>query len=361
MGPYPADRKSNSASSPSADIASLQVILERCDEVKPEAISWLWDGWLAAGKLHLLAGAPGTGKTTIALAIASTLSAGGVWPDGKRAQATSVLVWSGEDQHADTLNPRLRAGGANLAKVSVITGIRTEAGHTGFDPSQDLILLHSTLARIGDVGLLIIDPIVAAVAGDSHKNAEVRRGLQPLVDLAQKFNCAVLGITHFTKGSGGRDPVERLVGSLAFGALPRIVLITARRTGPNAEDAPRLLARAKSNIGPDGDGFDYELCQSPLPDFPGVIASMVTWRAAVKGTARDLLNEAESSGENRTADAKTFLADLLSAGPVPAIEVFERALEASFSPDAMHRAKNKLGVRAQKSGMAGGWVWQLPS
>lgn len=98
--------------------------MTRASDVLPEPISWLWKGWLAADKMHVLGGAPGAGKTTIASALAATVSTGGRWPDGARSIAGNVVVWSGEDDPADTLIPRLALAGANLSRVYFVTGIR---------------------------------------------------------------------------------------------------------------------------------------------------------------------------------------------------------------------------------------------
>jgi len=251
--------------------------LLRGDAVTPEAVDWLWEGWLAAGKLHILGGQPGTGKTTIALALAASITTGAEWPDGKRADLGTVVVWSGEDDPADTLAPRLRAAGADMQRVHFVQGVREGHEQRPFNPSQDVGALRTALAGLSDVRLLVVDPIVSAVSGDSHKNAEVRRGLQPLVDLAREHRCALLGITHFTKGTAGREPVERITGSLAFGALARLVLVTAKGEAGNGEPARRFLARAKSNIGPDGGGFIYDLSQGSCPTSPA------SWRPRCSG------------------------------------------------------------------------------
>ena len=125
---------------------------------------------------------------------------------------------------------------------------------------------------------MIIDPIVSAILGDSHKNAEVRRGLQPLADLAITMGCALLGITHFSKGTAGRDPVERLTGSLAFGVLARIVFVAVKQQKENENGRTvRLFLRAKSNIGKDNGGFEYELEQAELNSHPGIVTSYVLW------------------------------------------------------------------------------------
>lgn len=341
------------------------VELLRGDAIPVRAVDWLWNGWLAAGKLAILGGQPGTGKTTIALALAATVTIGGRWPDGTRAEPGSVAIWSGEDDHADTIIPRLQAMGADLGRVRVVASMRDQEGRYPFDPARDCDALGVALASVPDLRLLVIDPVVSAVAGDSHKNAEVRRGLQPLVDLALSHRCALLGITHFTKGTAGRDPVERITGSLAFGALARLVMVTAKAEAKDDEPARRFLARAKSNIGPDGGGFVYDLQQGDLPNVPGVQASRVLWGAALEGSARELLADAEQRDDEQGQDAAGFLRELLDFGARPAKEVFAEAASAGFSKDAMHRAKRKIGAVAVKRGgnFGGGkqeWAWHLP-
>ena len=244
--------------------ARIAVDMVSGSAVNIEPISWLWGGWLARGKLHVIGGAPGTGKTTIALALAATATRGGTWPDRSRCRSSgNVVMWSGEDDPADTLAPRLVAMGADMSRIFFVTGSVEGDARRAFDPAKDVAALGEAVTKIGDVSMLIVDPIVSAIAGDSHKNSETRRGLQPLVDLAQAQNAALLGVTHFTKGTSGRDPLERVTGSLAFGALARIVLVAAKGDGSEGSPA-RVLARAKSNIGLDGGGFGYDLEQKSL-------------------------------------------------------------------------------------------------
>jgi hypothetical protein len=336
-----------------------RVILRRGNEVAPVAVDWLWPGWLAAGKLHLVGGAPGTGKTTLAAGLAATVTRGGRWPDGTRTRVGSVVIWSGEDDNADTLNPRLRAAGADMDRVHVIDRVIDRGETYPFDPARDMDVLRDALEAIPDVRLIVVDPVVSAVSGDSHKNAEVRRGLQPLVDLAARIGGALLGITHFSKGTTGRDPLERITGSLAFGALARIVLVAAKQDADGDRPARRVLLRAKSNNGPDGGGFAYDLRQEPLPDFPGIEASRAVWGEAIDGTAREVLADTEADHDAAGRDAAGFLRELLLSGERSAKEVFAEAGAAGYSRDAMHRAKRKIGAVAVKRSMLGGWVWRL--
>src|SRR5262249_5420302 len=155
------------------------------DTIKPEAHEWLWNGYLAAGVLHLIAGAPGTGKTTLALACAATISSGGRWPDGTRATPGDVLIWSREDAAASTLVPRLIAMHADMSRVHIVRSVNAGGEKRWFDPARDFPALALAAARIPALRLMIVDPIVSAVAGDSHKNSETRRGLQPLVEFAE--------------------------------------------------------------------------------------------------------------------------------------------------------------------------------
>ncbi|MBI5936758.1 MAG: AAA family ATPase [Betaproteobacteria bacterium] len=349
---------------PPAGEYARDVNLIRASDVIPEPITWLWNGWLAAGKMHVFGGAPGTGKTTISMGLAATVTTGGRWPDGTRSIAGNVVIWSGEDDPADTLIPRLDLSGADLSRVYFISDIREGNERRSFDPARDMEPLRRKLAEIGGVRLLIVDPVVSAIAGDSHKNAEVRRGLQPLVDLAGAMRCALLGITHFSKGTGGRDPVERLTGSLAFGALARVVLVAAKHQEEGEDGRTvRLFCRAKSNIGPDGGGFEYDLHQAELKTHPGIFASSVLWGEAVEGGARELLATADATGDDgeggTLADSKRFLADLLSDGPMRAGDVFKDADQAGYSKRSIQRAANAIKVERHKDGMKGGWTWRL--
>jgi putative DNA primase/helicase len=345
------------------------VSLIRASDLKPEPITWLWPGWLAAGKTHILAGAPGTGKTTIALSLAATIASGGRWPDGTKAEPGNVAIWSGEDDPADTLIPRLALMGADLSRVFFVGDVLEGGERRAFDPARDIEPLGRKLADIGNVCLLIVDPLVSAVAGDSHKNAEVRRGLQPLADLARAARCAVLGITHFTKGTAGREPVERLNGSIAFGALARVVMVAAKRKEEGEDGRTvRLFCKAKSNIWADDGGFEYDLHQAELETHPGVFSTAVAWGSAIEGTARELLAEAEADPDNEGGtleEAKRFLADLLADEPLPVKTIKTDADGAGFSWATIRRAQKALGVEARKEGGAFGgkgavWKWYLP-
>lgn len=345
--------------------SSVELVCAR--DLKPEPIDWLWDGWLAQGKLHIFGGAPGTGKTTISMGLAAKVTIGGRWPDSSKAPAGNVVVWSGEDDPKDTLIPRLALSGADLSRVFFISEVRQGDERRTFDPARDMEPLRRKLAEIGEVRLLVVDPIVSAIAGDSHKNAEVRRGLQPLVDMAGAMGCAVLGITHFSKGTGGRDPVERLTGSIAFGGLARVVLVAAKHQEAGDDGRTvRLFCRSKSNIGPDDGGFEYDLLQSELGAYPGIFASCVVWGDAVEGSARALLAEADATGDEGAArDVKQFLAELLADGPLPVKAIKADVDGAGYAWRTVERAKKALGIEAVKEGGSIGgkgqqWVWRLP-
>lgn len=342
------------------------VSLIHASNLKPEPIRWLWDGWLACGKLHVLAGAPGTGKTTIALALAATVTIGGRWPDGSRCEPGSVLVWSGEDDPTDTLLPRLLAAGADPARVFFVGDVRADDEIRSFDPARDMQALQIEAARVGDVRLMIIDPVVNAVAGDSHKNGEVRRALQPLVELSTKLDVAALGISHFSKGTAGRDPVERVTGSIAFGALPRVVMATAKIEGDDGKQG-RLFARAKSNIGPDGGGFDYTIEQIELVGHSGLFASRVLWGDPLDGSARDLLAVADTVANPEEHGALTETADWLHGllndeGEMDKREIMKLARADRFAERTIQRARVKLGIQIRTSGFGREKrsYWRLP-
>lgn len=337
-----------------------QSLLVVADQIKIEAVDWIWKGWLAARKFHILGGAPGTGKTTIALKVAATISTGSHWPDGSLAPKGKVVIWSGEDGIEDTLAPRLKAAGADLSNILFVGEVPDRESRRSFDPGTDMAVLLDELEIHKDLRLLILDPVVTTVTGNSNQNAEVRRALQPLVGLANRTGCSVLGITHLSKGTSGRNPVERITGSLAFGALARIVWVAAK-SDSNESQEDRILCRAKSNIGEDSGGFTYELITTEVPGAPEIEASVVNWIAPVEGQARDLLTarEGESSEAGALQDAMSFLAGLLSESPLPVQAIKKEANDAGHSWITIRRASAKLGIESRKDGMRGGWHWHL--
>jgi putative DNA primase/helicase len=207
---------------------------------------------------------------------------------------------------------------------------------------------------------LIIDPIVSAVSGDMHKANDVRRSLQAVVDFAEAHQCAVIGITHFAKGGAGKSPQERVIGSQAFGALARMVLVAAKEENGSR----RVLARAKSNIAPDDGGVAYHLDLTEIED--GIETTHAIWDGVIDGTAREILDDMEQNinedGSERK-DAERFLLDLLKDCPLPVNQIKADAEGAGYSWGTIRRAQNSIGVEAikEKGSMKGIWKWRLPS
>ncbi len=336
--------------------ATVEIV--RADTISPKNIKWLWQDWLALGKFAVLAGPQGTLKSSVAFCWSATVTIGGLFPDGSQSPIGSVLIWSAEDGIDDTIIPRFMANGGDRTRLYFINGAKDEKGSTRpFDPAIDFPMLENAAASIPDLRLIIVDPVVSAVAGDSHKNTEVRRGLQPLVDLAASTGAALLGITHVSKGTNGRDPVERVTGSLAFTALPRLVMMTAK---PDKQDQSRRLVRAKSNIGPDGGGFEFDTQKVLVTD--DIYAQAIVWRRQLSGTARDLINEVEKRDDEPTApardDATKWLLELLADEPCKSADVPRLATAAGLSMRTVNRAKSKLGIISKN--IASSRYWVLP-
>lgn len=338
---------------------SWQAELTPASAVTPQAIDWLWRDWIARGKLILLAGAGGCGKTTLSLGLAAIVSSGRNWPDGSdNDSAHNVLIWSAEDDIADTLTPRLIAAGADRSRVFFVSGRRSQQGELQpFNPARDFHLLNERAEQIGGVSLLLVDPIVALVAGDMHRANDVRSALQQLVDFAANWDCAILGITHLAKASQQNSPADRLIGSQAFSALARTVLIATQQEGTGS----RILVRAKSNIGPDHGGLTYYIEEVEVE--AEIMATRACWGDSVSGAARELLAEFEQSedGQRRSElqSAAEFLQEALANGPVATNHLKEEASAAGIAWGTVRRARGKLSIAVTKNGMEGGWTWAL--
>ena len=341
--------------------ADMRSVMIRCAaDIEPQPITWLWQDWLPSGKLTILAGAAGTGKTTLALSLAATLSNGGTWPDGTPCRNKgNVLIWSGEDTASDTLVPRLMAAGADRKRCFFIDGVHNNNGVSSpFDPARDMLSLHLKVEEMGGISLLIIDPIVSAVDGDMHRANDVRRSLQAIVSFAEVYQCAVIGITHFGKGSMSKAPQDRVIGSQAFAALARMVLVAAKEEGSNR----RVLARAKSNIAPEDGGVAYSIEQRMVKE--GVSGSYTVWEETIAGSAREILGgveEDEDSDAGSRQELGQMLIDILQhAGGKMSTKLLKAEVnDAGHSWEYAKKLKKTLCIESEKKDMVGPWMWCL--
>lgn len=335
------------------------VELVQGSSLKPEPIQWLWEGWLPLGKLIILAGEPGTGKTTTALNFAAQVTAGGAFPDGSTCPEGDVLIWSGEDDPSDTLLPRLQAAGAKTERIFFVGDRSVTGERRPFDPSTDTAELMKATKQLPNLQMIIFDPVVNAVAGDSHKNTEVRRALQPLVDIAAQVGAVLIGITHFSKAGAGQDPTTRVIGSVAFSAVARVVLVCAKINDKDGTER-RILARSKSNLGPDDGGYSYTLDQ--VQAYPGIWASKTFWGEALTGSAKALLAQTdESLGTAQIFDVASLLREELTEDCwTNAKEVTQSIVAHGFSAKQVWSASRRLGVIRKPGGYQGAWYWRLP-
>lgn len=271
-------------------------------------------------------------------------------------EPSNALIWSSEDDPADIAGSapdgcrRRPEPGAYHPRACVVGAGEREP----FDPATDFDLLMEAVENIGGASLLLLDPVVNVVKGDMHRANDVRRSLQAVVDFAEAHGCAVLGISHFSKGSGGASPADRVIGSQAFKA--RAVLVAAKQD----DTETRVLARAKSNISDDQGGVGYVV--EPCTVGEGIETTRALWGDRIEGSARDILAEVErleDEEHSEKEDAEQFLVSLLADGPVPVKQIKADAAGAGHAWRTVERAKKSLGIEAVKVGVKEGWVWRL--
>lgn len=334
------------------------LVLARADTVEETAVDWIWKGFLARNKLHLLSGAGGSMKSTLTLTLAATVSTGGKWPDGTRAPQGNVIIWTGEDDLSDTVKPRLRFAGADLTRCYFVDGVEEEGKKRSFDPSRDIEKLAQACVNVGEVALIIIDPAISVVQRDSNSAAEVRRGLDPLIALGIKYRAAVLGIHHVNKGSKGRTPGERVTGSGAWTQAPRLSLMVAPIDAGDDKVPDRWVFICEKTQGKGrGVGYEYTFEEEPKTEI-----TRIAWGNRLEGSPQSILTEAEGteSEGSKVAIAMKFLRRLLADGKsVNVWEITRQCEDAGVKPITLRRAKDLLKIETLRVGKSS-YRWVLP-
>ena len=344
-----------------------ELLLAPLSEVEAKPVEWLWRGWIPRGRLTLVAGNPGAGKSYFTQAVAAAVTQGAPLPgEDTRREPASVILISLEDDPADTLRPRLEEMGADLGRVLVLQAVlEREVGPDGALRTSDrsLVLPRDVGAlqeaiRRTQAALVVIDPLVAVqdAAIDSHRQAAMRQLLGPLHLTAQETGAAIVAVAHLRKSSS-ETALYRVGGSIDLVAAARVVIIVAPDPddqAPNPSDRRRIVCVAKSNVGarPDPVAFTLEggrFGWDSNPVYQGL-------------TPETLLETPPAGTEERGAleEAAGFLREVLAEGPRPVKEIYREAREAGIAEITLRRAKSKLGVRAVKAGGRGGWQWELP-
>jgi putative DNA primase/helicase len=333
------------------------VELTRLADVTPERVSWLWPGRIPLGKLVMLDGDPGVGKSTVALDIAATITNGAQWADGTHCEHPGVVViMSAEDGLADTIRPRLDAAGADISKVYSVDGIPVVDGdgQTALLPPTlaDINALHHAITE-NRARLLIIDVLMAYVpeGANSHKDQDIRRVLSRLATLADETGCTILLLRHLNKSKGG-DPLYRGGGSIGIVGAARAGLLVA--ADPDDRQC-RILASVKSNLGPAPNSLAYQLVEAG--DY-GV--ARVQWVGDSDHTARDLLADHTDEDSDERSEAEQWLQDYLTEqGKARSKDAKADGAKAGIKEWTLKRAAKRLGVTVESIGYPRETWWTL--
>lgn len=335
------------------------IVTRRMSDVDPEPIQWLWPGRIALGKVTLLAGDPGLGKSMITCAMAAHVTTGTPWPvDRSECIQGDVIMVSAEDDPNDTLRPRLDAAGADVNKVQLLDMVREpDRGRLlkdrSFNLAKDVNALEKLLSQTPNCRLITIDPISAYLGGtDSHNNADIRALLAPLAAMASRQRVAIFVVTHLNK-SVQANALYRATGSLAFVAAARAVYSVVKC--PDDSDR-RLLLPLKNNLGDDRTGYAYRITTADND------APVLGWEdEAVEMTIEELAGAVTDRQPRPRDEIKTWLKNLLAPGPVTVETIKKAAEEHGHAWRTISRAKKDLGIHSRKQQFSGRWEWVLPN
>ena len=306
-------------------------------EIQAEEVKWLWYPYLPRGKLTIVQGDPGEGKTTFVLAVIAALTCGEALPETEQAlEPMNVIYQTAEDGLADTIKPRLEAAGADCSRVLVI------------DESQrELTLCDERLeqaARQTGAGLIVLDPIQAYLGDsvDMHRANEVRPVLKRVAVMAERTGCAVILIGHMNKSQGLKSGYRGL-GSIDFRAAARSVLVVGRL---KEHPAIRIVAQDKNSLAPEGKSIAFLLDGE----------NGFQWKGACDLTVDDVLSgggKLQTKTTQMEEELERMLTETMSAEAV-----LSRARELGVSERTLMIAKKNLGVISEKRGNQ--WYWRLP-
>lgn len=307
--------------------------LIKMTDIETQEVHWLWDPYIPFGKITIVQGDPGEGKTHFILAVASALTNGEQLLNSERLSPMTVIYQTAEDGLADTIKPRLEMMNADCDKVIVID-----------ESTQALSLSDERIEQaIKETGakLLILDPLQAYLGADvdMHRANEIRPIFHALGLVAERTGCAIVIIGHMNKG-GGKSGYRGL-GSIDITAAARSVLVI----GKSPQDPQvRVMAHSKSNLAPQGSSIAFEIGDK----FRFIGECDVTVDELLNGFGRrDVLGE-----------AKQLLSSLLSDAPQPSKLIAEKSRALNISERTLKKAKKELGIVAEKIGE--NWFCKLP-
>lgn len=328
------------------DLDALPVGISMAD-IEPEAVTWLWKRRIPKGKVTILDGDPGKGKSLILYDLSARITSGQPLPDGEPIERGAVIIVSAEDGAADTIAPRFLAAGGDPTRARII------GSEKPFIIPDDLDRLDRAIKQTAAT-FVVIDPVMSFLSDDinSNRDQDVRRALQPLVDIAARTGVAVVICRHLNKSSGG-SALYRGQGSIGFIGIVRSGLMVGDH--PDREGV-HVLAGQKSNLSRPPESIAYRITNAG----PGDETAIIEYLGKTEVTAQQMNTTPDDEGErDRLAEAKEFLRNILRAGPAPTRGIKKEATDADIAWRTVERAKGHLKADAYKDGETGRWMWTL--
>ena len=341
--------------------------LLRLSDVEPTTVRWLWPGRIPRGRMTLLVGRPGGGKSFAITDLAARVSMGRDWPDGTPCPAGDVLLCSAEDDPADTIAPRLIAHAADRSRIHLMTGVRYQRDD-GSEVEKvftlaDIDPLRQALEHLGECRMIVVDPVGSYMGGeaDTHRDNEVRGVLAPLCKLAEQYDAALLVIAH-TRKSAAAHADDMALGSRAFTGLARSVLHLMADPDDDTERR-RLLLSGKNNLAERPAGLAFDIGPGEAVDEDGQPRPCIRWHdGTVDITADDAVNRDSSGGDDKASArdrAADWLRQALAAGERESKHLIEEAKEvAGIAEKTLRRAKDDIGADAYRKKVPGPWLWR---